>query len=57
MLIEGQTLGNPLPVPLPPTQASHPTIDIPVPALNNGSYYGIVFVPLYPVAVIHFTVP
>jgi hypothetical protein len=56
MLIEGKSLGNPLLVPLPPTQAIEKDIDIPVPALAKGSYCAIVFVPLYPITAFPFTV-
>jgi hypothetical protein len=57
MLIQGPSLATPLTVSLPATAASQNPITIPVPALASGSYYAIVFVPLYPITATPFTVP
>ena len=57
VLIEGPSLGSPQLVTLPPTSVSGSPIVIPVPALASGSYYAIVFVPLYPITAASFTVP
>jgi hypothetical protein len=56
-LVTGPPLGNPLLITLPPSPAPGPTIDIAIPALTSGPYYAIVFVPLYPITAIPFSVP
>jgi hypothetical protein len=56
VLIEGASLGSPLVLTPPPTSASAPTIPIPVPTLASGTYYALVFVPLYPIMAASFTV-
>ena len=57
VLIEGMSLASPLLITVPASSASGSPITIPVPALASGSYYAIVFVPLYPITAASFTVP